>query len=536
MELQDYLNREPEERLLSNTILNLKITVYWFRRQNYFRALKKMTEVFDYVNDLLVMLSKPARQSSHGQYCFDVNVLLEILKECMEAQQKKDYVLTADYLELRLYPWLFPLLQELLEQRMECQIKQQGEDLSGLNLEYAADGELTAQKNGIYLHSNEFPLLEGMVLAESWMKENCDHYTVCGIGLAYHISALFSLNECAEIIVYESDERLIQAALKMNGIEEKVKEGRLVIKLDKGYQKFLSCFSTDNPYTEYRIHYPSISVLPEGSIKSSLEELFIGYSSVVNQKRIMAGNFRKNITLNDPSVDEILKTWTGKTLYIIAAGPSLDQNFLKLKEVSQGIILATGTVLRKLLSAGIRPDYVIITDPQEPVRRQTEKLENCGVPLLYISTTYDKIAESYQGNRYIILQKGYRKAEEYAQEKGSCIIETGGSVTTTAVELGISASCRRIVFLGLDLAYTGNTSHAGGTPRKQQINMDKLPETVAIDGSLVKTANNMNIYRHWLEQRIRKNPATEFIDATEGGALIHGTRIMSMEEVLAAER
>ena len=40
---------------------------------------------------------------------------------------------------------------------------------------------------------------------------------------------------------------------------------------------------------------------------------------------------------------------------------------------TEAIILSTGTVLKKLLKAGIRPDYVIIIDGNEGVYRQISR-------------------------------------------------------------------------------------------------------------------------------------------------------------------
>lgn len=52
-----------------------------------------------------------------------------------------------------------------------------------------------------------------------------------------------------------------------------------------------------------------------------------------------------------------------------------------------------------------------------------------------MSTVYYKVPETYCGEKYMILQQGYEKAEIYARQNGYITIETGGSVSTTAIEL-----------------------------------------------------------------------------------------------------
>ena len=144
-------------------------------------------------------------------------------------------------------------------------------------------------------------------------------------------------------------------------------------------------------------------------------------------------------------------------MYIVAAGPSLDLNFKRLKEVkNKGIILATGTVFRKLISADIIPDYLIVTDANARVYKQIAGYEDYDIPMLFLSTAYYGFASNYKGKKYIICQKDYRKAEELASQLDLHCFLTGGSVSTTALDIGITFKCRRIIFLGLDLAYTNN--------------------------------------------------------------------------------
>lgn len=50
------------------------------------------------------------------------------------------------------------------------------------------------------------------------------------------------------------------------------------------------------------------------------------------------------------------------------------------------MILATSTVLGKMLQMGIRPDYAIVIDANERVIWQVSALKQCGVPMLILST------------------------------------------------------------------------------------------------------------------------------------------------------
>jgi hypothetical protein len=56
--------------------------------------------------------------------------------------------------------------------------------------------------------------------------------------------------------------------------------------------------------------------------------------------------------------------------------------------------------------------------------------------------------------------------------------------------------------------------------------------TKDIYGNIVQTGKNLDIYREWIERRIKEVQGVEFIDATEGGALILGTKIMSLKDTI----
>lgn len=88
-------------------------------------------------------------------------------------------------------------------------------------------------------------------------------------------------------------------------------------------------------------------------------------------------------------------------------------------------------------------------------------------------------------------------------------------------------SGKKVVFLGLDFAFTGGKTHHEIAVEDEigEVTI-KIPD---IYGNLVGPAENLNQYRIWIENcidRARKDGCNiEFIDATEGGARIQGTEI-----------
>ena len=225
--------------------------------------------------------------------------------------------------------------------------------------------------------------------------------------------------------------------------------------------------------------------------------------------------------------------------------------------------MLTSHNFQKLLKNGIRPDYVIETDANARIGWHFRETWNETVPMLLLSTAAHDLVNNYAGEKYLVFQKDYPKAEKYVAEhlqngnvrkenltneesvldssvkESMCqLYETGGSVMTTALDIAIRLGCKKIVFLGLDLAYTDNFAHASDTSRREITKgTESYKQAEDINGKMVLTSKPFEIYRKWIEKRIERerNTTIQFIDATEGGAKIRGTKIVTLKEVLKEE-
>jgi hypothetical protein len=486
--------------------------------------------------------------------------LNESLEELLLAQDRRDYVLLADLYELKLMPLLTGLQEAIIGEHglllKDCH-KENMEAMKQVNRELfhqleqvastaSEDYMLEATSSGLptlslkingykyYLHSNKNPHMEAYYLARSWAEDDMKSYVIYGLGLGYHILELADVLGHCRIEVYESDLAVINLACSCSEMAKLLMNPNISLIFDPDCSLLMQRISGIEDDAGFVMHYPSVRNIKNAAIREKLENYFIQYSSYKNQYHILSKNFYGNIKQYDDPVDALKKEFQGKELIIVAAGPSLDQNYQLLKKVNRekAIILATGTVLRKLVMAGIRPDYFIVTDGNSRVYRQIEGYENETIPMLFLSTANSDFALRYKGRKYIIFQKGYSKAEEYAKEHGFRMFNTGGSVSTTALDIGIGFGCRRIVFVGLDLAYTDNLVHASNTSRRELNSTKDLLTVTDIHGRQVYTTKVLNIYREWIENRIRDEKEIEFIDATEGGAKIEGMRIATLEDVI----
>lgn len=497
-------------------------------RQEYLYAMRDMNVILNDIEKLIPIYGKWAERIP------DQNVLLEILQNLVQAQGTKDYVLLADILQLQLLPFLTQIQETyVLDASVEIEIP------DDYRVELTSIGSYTLavlkKENWVYLHSNGDPYKEAAEIAEAWFDREHYEYVVYGLGLGYHVQALLDIDETITVTVLESDENVIHLAAEYGVTAQECWKERVRIVSDTDFQYLTTLSDSLSKEQQFVIYYPSLYVVKNEYYKQQLEDYFISYSSAKTQEIRLIGNFVKNQSFFKNEVTELFERFHGKNVYIIAAGPSLDQNMMELKNVKDGdIILSTGTVLKKLLKVGITPDYVIITDGGSFTYSQTAELAAKNIPLLYLSTVYYRILQEYPGDTYLICQEGFQKSEEYAASRQYPVYGTGGSVTTTALEICIRMRCRRVVFVGLDLAYTNMQNHASGT---SDVRNNAKGNMIVKDiyGHDIPTAKNLHLYQKWIEHRIQKEDAAgiEFIDATQGGARIEGTEIRDLDKVIS---
>lgn len=299
------------------------------------------------------------------------------------------------------------------------------------------------------------------------------------------------------------------------------------------YSRLKSILSIDG--IKLAIHKSSLNLIPMEYIelKQLLEEFIVKENSIKGNEDKLYKNFIENIENHDKNVDALFNKHRGQPLFLISAGPSLDKNIYEFQKVKdKGIILSVGRAVRPLISAGIIPDYIIITDPSDVLYYNQLRGLDIEVPIIVLSTCDKNVMLNYKGYKYIALQEGYGPAEDYGRCNNNKLVETGGSVATTGLDIAIRMGCNPIVFVGQDLAFTDKRTHSEDTYPKKIIDNNMFREVEDIYGNIIKTSKNLSIYLRWIQNRIFREKGINFMDATEGGAKIKGTKIIGLDEVI----
>lgn len=508
--------------------------------------------------------------------------IVEMMRGLLGAQEQKDYVLLADLLALQIQPFLQGLLEQFRSAEMGGLLSDHtGKNLAALSERDPAlakriggidDSGLLNDRDGLsqeawrdlfveetsvgfptcrverdgesfYLHSNQDPFAEARAWVRALPDEQTTGYHVLGCGLGYHVLALYEeLRECYPVHVYEADLRMMKLAMRFVNMEKAMRSGLLIFHEDVQWRALSEAVA--RPGQKLCIHYPTLRLMKDDRLRQGFEQFFLQDSSYRNAKMLLQGNFDANMESMRVQPQRFLTAdvlrghFLDKTVTIVAAGPSLDKNVSQLSACAgqqDGILIACGTVFRKLLGLGIRPDYVLVTDANPRVLSQIYEQEKNDVPMLMLSTANHGFAARYQAVHYMLFQEGYPRAEQEAAARGCMCVKTGGSVMTTALDTIIRLGAKRLVFVGLDLAFTDNLAHASGTSNRVATDTKDLTAVKAWDGGTVYADQKFILYRTWMERRLREQDAAavDVINATEGGSYIHGMRHIPLAEAMS---
>lgn len=531
------------------------------QRQNYYNATQNQKELLQCFSEWLQDLK--AEQEYFGEEVTSLKeeTILEFFRLLLDAQEQKDYILYADMIEMQLMPFLKELQNIILQREgMICpderiektkrflqRFDELYEILEKIPTPEEAEYQVVAAQSGaptlcitqesqnFYLHSNVDPVLEAEQVADEYFDCDCEHYVVYGLGLGYHIAALNKrCLKTAIIDVYESDLNLIKLA-SVYGMPEEMLSDNVNIYHDLDCSEIARAMQEEK--TILFLHYPSVRNIRNEEIRKSFHKFMVKESGIRNNKERMYINFKENCKYCNQYVDELQNQFHGKDVYLVAAGPSLDNNVALLKKKKKNaLILSVGTTFHKLMDMGIRPDYVVFLDPGERTYGHIKGLEKQNIPILVASTAYHGIARNYKGPVYMVCQEGYGPAEELARENQFMLYQSGGSVSTIAMDVAIRLGAARVICIGLDLAYTNEKSHAQGTMDCTDCEMPDEYQVRAFDGGIVKTSNLFVVYREWIERRIQKEKECRFINATEGGAYIKGMQHMTLKDAMKGKK
>ncbi len=281
--------------------------IYYLRVQEYEPAFDIVSETAESITTVAEAIIKNREYFS----LVSTDSVAEMIQGILDAKRKKDYVLLADLFEMQLQNFICSV-QELIMKREDYlafdevlyndnirRIKNSADkmlrsirtDLSdeeierlcvnqgalmdeeldpvklldaGFFVEYSSCGYMTlgaTDSNGdkYYFHSNNKVGIEAFLMANHWHKPDINKYIIYGFGMGYHIRELYELDRDCEIVVFESDIRVLKLAAAFADIGELLSNENISIVYDPELEllnRYMQDIDGDNS-TKLYIHNPS---------------------------------------------------------------------------------------------------------------------------------------------------------------------------------------------------------------------------------------------------------------------------------------
>ncbi len=433
-----------------------------------------------------------------------------------------------------------------------------------LETDEARTGEPTISYRGVLLHSRYDPRQEARRFAERSGVGAGDYVLLYGFGLGYHAEAVAELvGDAGQLVVLELNRAVLSAAFHLRDLGDVLHrpnvwlvtagsehEGAVVL------HDYLSGVFANVPPERSRvlIHTPLLSVVPDGyeRIVNALEVIQLERSAAV----VHRGNSMTNLLANldavvaSPGVAEVLPALAGRPVFLVSAGPSLDEAMPYLAEFQdRAWIITVDTACDTLCRAGIEPDFVVSVDPQPTSTEHFPLDARPGGTLIFLPTTAREVVARFPGRKVVAAQTGHSivsAVEDLIAAKG--VTASGGSAACVALDLAVRYGVSKLFFVGQDCAFPDwkvysanlarNRGWLGEADRFSSLEvrhrlvamLAKIVHVTDRYGAPIPTHQSLYSYLRELERIVQACPECEFYNFFSRGAAIRGVRDVQLVE------
>jgi hypothetical protein len=266
-------------------------------------------------------------------------------------------------------------------------------------------------------------------------------------------------------------------------------------------------------------------------------------------------NFQKQWTLNSmANLSAILSSpnllldnkasFAGKTVILIAAGPSLDdeiENLRIIKRQGTAFLLSVGSAIHTLIKHDVYPDAVCSYDPGHKnwaTYKAIIEHRITTIPLIFGSSVDLNTVSRYPGPLYHVVTSQDTVSEYYCKPisgQALPVIQDAPSVAVVALQLLYHLRCKRIILVGQNFGFRDERYYATGTyygtsiPKKHK---DVSFHVEGVTGERVLTSPTYNSFRLEMEKYISYYRMNNVINATCGGARIQGTSYVPLDTIM----
>lgn len=384
--------------------------------------------------------------------------------------------------------------------------------------------------------------------------ENKDTLIIFGLGMGYHVDRIIRAYPNMNKLIIEPSADIFKCMLKHRDISGIVKAKNVELVVTDDPNQIIAEITA--LYRSGLIGQIEFLTLPSyqrifGTLLLQTKDLYARFLRTLNVNvrthLLFMNQWLRNVLLNLKFVPEsadmidLAESMQNVPAVLVSAGPSLNKNIELLREISdKALILAAGSTVSVLQNAGIKPHIMLGIDGSQAMADIYSKVQWTDILFAYILSIHPGCLDNYTGPK-LYLRSNVEPQVAWMEQSINHVskyVQSGGSCANVALDFLKKLGCNPVIFIGQDLAFTDMQLYADGHINKETrtlkgVDESKLRLMKDIYGQDIYTADYLLIMAYCFEDCIkRQSEDSIFINATEGGLPIKGTRVMTFREAI----
>lgn len=252
--------------------------------------------------------------------------------------------------------------------------------------------------------------------------------------------------------------------------------------------------------------------------------------------------------------------FTGRPVFVVSAGPSLDKNIHLLEKAKEyGYVMVVNTAMKPVVASMGDVDFMVTVESLGSMRHIGGLEGRAKATLCDVGAARSSLDWARTTDLPFLFSPNHALVQNIAYRLGVPSVSYGASVATAAVSLAVGNGASHVILVGQDCAYAEDGRvYAKGTvyehfrwsvreedgwiysgDGKDEINQKYQPrvETKGWDGSPFWTVPDLMLFSRWFSfDAIGKKNANypcKFWNCTEGGMYLEGYDHIKLENALS---
>lgn len=406
---------------------------------------------------------------------------------------------------------------------------------------------------------NNFPLYslyDEVPQCQVWMEQfehsSTELFIIYGLGLGYELGELINKKLTIPILLIEPDYEVFYYFLHYFDITLLAKNnvqfiiGNSIDDYILSFREFVGSRYIKQfrivPQSGYYYLYKDIILQLEMRFKEVLNEMLVNISTTLAANNKWMHNKMNNLQQYMPSsapVEVLESIFRNIPAIMVSAGPSLEDDIKYINQLyDKALIIAVGSGLSVLESRQAKAHMAAALDGNESELGIFENINvNSDVFLLYTSTLFSEVPELFRREKFFFSLSPFDEFYYKLINQKSMAAVQGFSIAISTLDILAKLGCNPIVLTGQDFCYSRQKNYAEGASYydedlKSRQEFSNLTVVRNRKGEPVYTKPSFLAMKTAMEQVISQHTQTAFINCTQDGLTILGTRESTLGDLM----